>query len=192
MVLVASLDQFSPEYCTIRQKKVRAGGKKMWRRLSLSIFSVIILLFFWLLPPIQKWFYAFVKLEAMRLPYTMIYFCLLLCVLVVLSFVTTRKSKISILVIGAFSGQLIATVALFFANLFISNGINRTISSISRFGIFNSLVLDSSVAFILGGWLFGIAAFFLFRVSWRYSEKRGTNGINRDSALGRKGDGSIY
>src|SRR5262245_65717313 len=90
------------------------------------------LLIVWLLPPTRAWFEAFVKLEPMRVPYTAMFFALLLVALVLLANIIVRGRALVAPVVGAVLGQLAAMLSIFAANLFIPDGLHRTIQSAMR------------------------------------------------------------
>jgi hypothetical protein len=114
-----------------------------------------------------------VKLDAMRLPYILIFFCLLFLVTTFLRNKIDHKPIFIMVVFGGIVGQLISTVAISLANLFINDGIRRSANYVSHFGIYQMMKTDSVVAFVLGGWFFSIVTFCLSRVVRMYIEKQG-------------------
>ena len=146
-----------------------------FKHILLPLVITIILLLVWLVPPATNWFHAFVKLEPMRLPYTIIFFCSLFFMLFIYYFFVANKSLLQAFIWGALFGQLDGTVSIFIANLFIKNGVSRTLNTIVLEG-FSILSLDFVVAFVLGGWLFGAIAFVTLKI---FSSRKG-KGVKRE------------
>ena len=136
---------------------------RFWYSLGITIALLVV----WLIPPANDWFRAFVKLEPMRLPYTVTFFVLLFCLLFGLGHQVSKKSLPIAITLGAVFGQLAAFVAIFLANLFISDGIGRTTKTIGREGIGDVLATDFVVALILGGWLIAAVAFAALKLLFR-------------------------
>lgn len=114
------------------------------------------LLVIWLYTPLNNWLIAFVKLSQMRMPYTVMFFTLLFILLCVMSFKVRRKTFMTVVFHGAIFGHIMAFISIFIANFFIPDGLDRTIKTLAREGLMNLLLMDFVVAFILGGWVFGI------------------------------------
>lgn len=114
--------------------------------------------------PLDGWLRAFVKLEEMRLPYIITFSVIISLVLIVSRGYVCRISMFASIIYGAIVGQIASTISITVANLFIPNGVNRTIRAIEKFGIQDILLIDLVVAFVLGGWLLGAAGFALFRL----------------------------
>lgn len=107
------------------------------------------------------WIDAFVKLPLMRLPYKILFIVLLSGFL--LSYLTNFATSVGKGVFyGALAGQVASFAALVGANFFIENGIDRTVRTVQRFGASEVLLIDFGVAFVLGGWLFGVLFFTAF------------------------------
>jgi len=139
---------------------------RLYYAVGITIFLVVL----WSVTPIIHWFHAFVKLKPMRAPYTVIFFVLLFLLLYWLWDTVGKRSFVAIVVIGALLGQSLAFLSIFIANLFIPNGIERTIKTISQQGILNVLFTDFFVAFILGGWLIGAVALVALKLTARRAD----------------------
>ena len=138
----------------------------------LNVILILVLMALWFVAT-KNWMFAFVKLGEMRIPYMVFYSGLLIFGLWLIS-LRQINSLFKMDVIGVFVGQLAGTISLMFANLFIPNGIERNLSSFEREGFLNLILVDSSVAFILGGWLLGGVVFVVF--SWMKKQgKRATH-----------------
>lgn len=109
----------------------------------------------------KGWLYAFLKLEQIRIPYILFFSGFLVLGLWIV-FQISRPSPIKQFLLGAVIGQVAGTIALICANFFIPNGVERNLKSFSREGFFNVLLIDTSVAFIVGGWLFGAIIFLVY------------------------------
>lgn len=125
---------------------------------SLVIVSVVVIV---CLVAMRGWTNAFIKLDDMRIPYVVVFAVLLLSALwlVALRF---ELSVVKLVVTGVIVGQIAATAALLASNFFIPAGMDRNMASFERWGMFQMLALDSTVAFVLGGWLIGGLAFSSF------------------------------
>jgi hypothetical protein len=132
-------------------------------RLAAPMLVTTGLLVIWLLPPLSNWFRSLVKLEPMRMPYTMGFFVLLFCMLTLLVQWVGRHRFIFVITAGAGIGQIIAFVSIFIANFFIPDGVARTASTLQRDGALGILLTDFTVAAILGGWFLGAVAFAVLR-----------------------------
>jgi hypothetical protein len=99
----------------------------------------------------------------MQLPYLVPFFLILFFMLMVTYRYVSKSPLLILVLLGAFVGQAAAAISLRIANLFIENGLDRTMRSIQLFGITSLFVTDLSVAFLLGGWLFGMVIFALTR-----------------------------
>ncbi|MBK8185421.1 MAG: hypothetical protein IPK63_21960 [Candidatus Competibacteraceae bacterium] len=137
--------------------------KDIFPRVFYVVGIVAFLLIIWLLPPVSDWFNAFVKLKPMRIPYTVVFFISLFFLLFFLYPIADKKPFFALLISGFFSGQLISFLSIFIANLFIKNGIERTIKTIDQEGVFNVFLTDFSVALILGGWLISIVSIIILK-----------------------------
>jgi len=124
-----------------------------------------VLLVLWLVPPASEWFRAFVKLEPMRLPYTVVYFLILFGLVVSMGGWSKRHQIAFVLLVGAGLGQVAGMIAIFIANLFIPNGIARTAATLSQDGMFAVFATDFTVAIVLGGWLLCAAAMAAMKVA---------------------------
>ncbi|MDQ1919330.1 hypothetical protein [Massilia pseudoviolaceinigra] len=101
---------------------------------------------------------SLLKLREMRVPYVACFLTLCPAALAIYS-VRGPRSLWKSFIYGALIGQLAATVSLTLANLFIQHGIERNLRSLEREGLFELLLIDSTVAFVLGGWLIAGTAF---------------------------------
>ena len=131
----------------------------MRERLLRSLLITAVFASLWLMPPASQWFHAFVKLEPMRLPYTVGFFALMFCALSVLNVWIAAHSPVAVGAMGACAGQIAAMISIFTANLFIPDGTARTLTALERQGIVGILVTDFTVSAVLGGWLIGAIAF---------------------------------
>lgn len=101
---------------------------------------------------------SLLKLREMRVPYITFYLTLVSFALAI-HILRGPGPLWKFFVYGALIGQLAATVSLLLANLFIKNGVDRNLQSLKRDGLFELLLMDSTVAFVLGGWLIAGVAF---------------------------------
>lgn len=134
-------------------------------QMALSILPYAGLLFFMfslcLVWPLDSWFKAFMKVEQMRVPYLASLFFILSTVIIALRAYLFKMATSILVVSGLFVGQIVATISISVANLFIPNGIDRTIRTIEKIGIGSILIGDFFAAALLGGWLFGVISFIL-------------------------------
>lgn len=142
--------------------------KNIFPRVFYVVGIVSFLLMVWLLPPASDWFHAFVKLKPMRIPYTVVFFISLFFFLFFLYPISNKKPFFVLLILGFLSGQLMSFLSIFIANLFIKNGIERTIKTIGQEGIFNVLLTDFTVALILGGWLISIISIIILKFAVKH------------------------
>lgn len=142
------------------------GNKNVCRLMLVGLISGVMsvaLLFEW------KLISSLLKLREMRVPYIASVFILISTALAIRSFRSGRKSLWICFGYGALTGQVAGTVSLSLANLFIQDGIGRNLETLHREGIFELLIMDASVAFVLGGWLIGAGAFVAYEIlSRRY------------------------
>jgi glucan phosphoethanolaminetransferase (alkaline phosphatase superfamily) len=107
------------------------------------------------------WIDAFIKIEEMQTPYKVLCGLLLSASLVLFSN-RIPNSWYKQALFGAALGQLASFLALLTSNLFIPNGIERTLKTINRSGLLEVLTLDFVVAVLLCGWLVGAIIFLFF------------------------------
>ncbi len=109
----------------------------------------------------RDFIFKLLKLPEMRIPYMMSFSIFLFCALSIFS-VRKRMSLLKTAITGIVVGQIVGTVSLTLANLFIPNGVQRNLASLKREGFFELLITDATIAFVLGGWLLGGSAFLLY------------------------------
>ena len=126
------------------------------RRIGVISGIMLLLFLLCLIWPLSGWFKAFIKIDQMRVPYLASFFVLLLLALVALQRYLLKSSTFVSLLIGAGIGYVAAMLSISIVNLLIPNGLDRTLRSVQHFGIQNVVLTDLVVAFVLGGWLFGM------------------------------------
>jgi hypothetical protein len=128
-------------------------------RLFYATLIATMLFALWFISPFYGWLHTIVKLEPMRLPYTIGFFLVLFTVLVLMPEWATRHRWVIVVGVGACIGQVIAFASFFVAGLFIPNGIERMIKTFERLDAVGLLAVDFVIAASLGGWLLGAIAF---------------------------------
>ena len=119
------------------------------------------------------------RLSEMRLPYVFFYSVMISGALFWTS-INGARSIFFRTVLGFFSGQIAATIALTLANLFIVNGLKRNLASLQRDGFLELFLTDFAVAFFLGGWLLGGLAFLFSAYLKRKSREPGGRKVDND------------
>ena len=106
----------------------------------------------------KDFIFSIIKLEEMRIGYILIFYFLML--LAILKHPKPgKKSFIRISVIGAITGYFSGYISLFISNLFINDGITRTINTVKNLGVLEVIGTDLLISFILGTWILGIIVF---------------------------------
>lgn len=134
-------------------------SKRIYYALGITFLIISICL----MPPINNWFKAFVKLESMRIPYIISFFTFLFFLMLEFGAKLSAKTYLTVLLIGCLTGYCISLFSIFVANFFIPNGIERTIKTIDQLGLLNAVAMDFIVSFLIGGWLIGGIAFSAFK-----------------------------
>ena len=116
------------------------------------------LLCVWTLTPATRWFHAFVRIEEMRTPYTVIFFALLGLVFFVLYKLPGKVSTFKSVLLGALLGHVSAIFSVTLSTLNQENGWSNLLDSFDKFGVFGVLSTNSWIAFLLGGWFIGVIA----------------------------------
>lgn len=109
----------------------------------------------------KDFIFSIIKLEEMRIGYILIFYSLML--LALLKHPKSKKySFIKISITGAMAGYFSGCISLFISNLFINNGIMRTINTVKNLGVLEVISIDFLISFILGTWILGIIVFNLY------------------------------
>ena len=105
----------------------------------------------------------------MRLPYFACFTGFIFISLIFLGHLA-GKSLLTKAMLGMLLGEILGTISLSIANLFIQNGVERNLMTFRANGIFSIVETDATVAFVLGCWLLGGISFLLFAVAARKIE----------------------
>ncbi len=119
----------------------------------------------WIFTPLGRIPMAFIKLEAVKLPYTSFFFGLLLFGLYVLRERIGRASLLRSVLIGAVSGYLLSVISLLLADCLIPDGIHRLRNSFAVAGPLGALVIQFIFPGVLAGWLIVPLAVFTLKKS---------------------------
>ena len=139
-----------------------------WRQVASAVVVTGICVIAWILPPLHGWLRAFIKLEEMQVPYLLIYFSTLLFLLLFSERRIRVFNAIKAMVLGAVAGQIVGTLSILAAGLWVSDALSRFSNTISANGIFALIGVNFMVALILGSWLTGAIAL----VMHHYFERR--------------------
>lgn len=104
------------------------------------------------------WISAFMKIEAMRVPYVLLLSVLLSVTFLVLSRGESMRRIPLSLAAGLIAGLAFGGVAVTFSNLAVDGGSRLLLQSFERFGA-TALVADLWPSLLLGSWLVGAIAF---------------------------------
>ncbi len=110
----------------------------------------------WLLPPSQRVFRAIVKLEAMRIPYAISFFIGLFLLVLLLIRLARAWHPAWVFVGSVLLVQVVSTLSLTIANLFITRGLDRTLRTIEEIGLLDVVFMDFIAAMVIGTWLAGL------------------------------------
>jgi hypothetical protein len=137
---------------TVKQKLVAASPP----------FLALLAAWVWL-PPIQRWFGAFVRIPEMRTPYTVAFFGLLaILVLSLRADWVLHTRRIVLIPCSLIAGQAVAFVGVVVA-AGVQGGFDRLLRALQISG-WGSLIVHFTLAFILGGWLLSAVLFVLYRL----------------------------
>ena len=104
------------------------------------------------------WISAFLKIEAMQIPYVLLLSVLLSVAFYALSRGERMRGISRSLVVGLIAGLAFGAVAVTLSNLAVDGGHRLLIQSFERFGA-TALVADLWPSLLLGSWLVGAIAF---------------------------------
>ena len=130
----------------------------VWQKIASAIAVTGVCAVEWLLPPLNNWLQAFVKLKEMRLPYLLIYFSIFLLMLILIERRIDTFNTFKTLALGAALGQAVGTVSILAAGFFVADSLNRFSTTISANGIAALLGVNFVMALVLGSWLTGAVA----------------------------------
>lgn len=130
----------------------------VWQQIASAVAVTAVCATAWLLPPLNNWLQAFVKLKEMQLPYLLIYFSILFLMLILIEGRTATINAFRTLMIGAAVGQVVGTVSILAAGLFVADSLTRFSTTISANGITALFGVNFMMALVLGSWLTGAIA----------------------------------